>query len=88
MFITFIRSGMHNVLKSQKHLSIHFCVKSMLCFLRHTKIDTKHMSNKHYVVVVILIELQNDKRKEKARNWLYGRCCFVGPHEGEQQYVL
>ena len=46
------------------------------------------MSNKHYVVVVILIELQNDKRKEKARNWLYDRCCFVGPPEGEQQYVL
>ena len=66
----------------------HFCVKSKPCVLSHTKIDTKHMSNKHYVVVVILIELQNDKRKEKARNWLYGRCCFVGPHEGEQQYVL
>ena len=67
---------MRNILKSQKHLSI-----PLLCevkVLSHTKIDTKHMSNKHYVVVVILIELQNDKRKEKARNWLYGRCCFVG----------
>ena len=66
----------------------HFGVKFKPCVLRHTKIDTKHMSNKHYVVVVILIELQSDKRKEKARNWLQGRCCFIGPCKGEQQYVL
>ena len=64
----------------------HFGVKLKPCVLSHTKIDTKHMSNKHYVV--ILMELQSDKRKEKARNWLYDRCCFKGLCEGEQQYVL
>ena len=79
---------MRNVHKSQKYLSIPLlCEVKALCSKPY-KIDTKYMSNKHYVVVVILIELQNDKRKEKARNWLYGRCCFVGPRKGEQQYVL
>ena len=68
--------GMYINLKST--YQYNFCVKSKPCVLSHTKIDTKYMSNKHYVVVVILIGLQNDNRKEKARNWLYGRCCFVG----------